>query len=197
LIAIRRSSQAALSLVAERVVHGAGIHLSDDRHKKGNQAVAAKAVQANVRLLHVADWEEGVAMRSGSSARDVKHLVQGGRWVGRDVGSGARQCQDMTLAGHQAPRHTVGSHRAVADAIRAGWAEAGICLRLVSDQAGLEFLSVRWEPYDLCFPAEFATDARYAALLRVLRSARFRRLLSALPGYATKRTGEEIVNPVA
>jgi molybdate-binding protein/DNA-binding XRE family transcriptional regulator len=198
LIAIRRSSQAALSLVAEGVVHGAGIHLADDRHKKGNQVVAAKAMRANVCLLHVADWEEGVAMRPGDSARDIKHLVQGDRrWVGRDVGSGARQCQDLTLAGHQTPRHTVNSHRAVADAIRAGWAEAGICLRLVSDQAGLEFLSVRWEPYDLCFSAEFATDARYAALLRVLRSARFRRLLSALPGYATKKTGEEIVNPMA
>ena len=45
----------------------------------------------------------------------------------------------------------------MAEAIRAGWADAGVCLRLVSDQAGLDFLSIREEAYDLCFSADDAT----------------------------------------
>jgi molybdate-binding protein len=81
-------------------------------------------------------------------------------------------------------------HREVAHAIRAGWADAGICLRLTSSEANLDFVNVRREAYDLCFPAAFAGDARVQALIRVIRSSTYRRLLGELPGYDTTRTGE-------
>ena len=191
LIALQRSSHAALQLLAGGLVHGAGLHLADAHQKAGNLGAATRAVKSGFHLIRVAEWEEGVTTRRGASFRNVGQLVRGvRRWVGRDIGSGARQCQDMILAGHAAPRHTAYNHRSVADAVRSGWAEAGICVRLVSAQAGLEFLSIRREPYDMCFSADFAADSRYAALLRVLHSTRFRRLLSALPGYTTGQTGE-------
>jgi molybdate-binding protein/DNA-binding XRE family transcriptional regulator len=198
LVAVQRSSHAALQLLAEGVVHGAGMHFADDRHRADNRVAASETVHAPIRMIRVAEWEEGVALRPGSSCRNVRQAVRSvQRWVGRDLGSGARQCQDTILAGRSAPRHTARSHRAVAEAIRSGWADAGVCVRLVSSQAGLGFIAVRREPYDLCFPAEFAADARYAALLRVLRSLRFRRLLADLPGYGTAETGEEVLRSPA
>ena len=81
-------------------------------------------------------------------------------------------------------------HRGVADAIRGGWADAGICLRLTSLEANLDFLNVRREAYDLCFPAALAGDPRLQALVRVVRSSSYRRLLGELPGYDTTRTGD-------
>jgi molybdate-binding protein len=78
----------------------------------------------------------------------------------------------------------------VADAIRCGWADAGICHRIASEEASLRFLSVREEQYDLCYPATAEGDLRIKALLQVIRSSSYRRLLGELPGYAPGHTGE-------
>ena len=78
----------------------------------------------------------------------------------------------------------------MADAIRGNWADAGVCLRLASDEADLSFLSVRREPYEICFPESLAEDPRLAALANVVRSSHYRRLLGELPGYDISHTGE-------
>ena len=49
-------------------------------------------------------------------------------------------------------------HRGVAEAIRSSWADAGVCLRLTSEEANLSFLCVRREAYDICFPEAVAGD---------------------------------------
>jgi molybdate-binding protein len=60
---------------------------------------------------------------------------------------------------------------------------------LTSLEANLDFLSIRREAYDLCFPAALAGDRRLQSLVRVIRSSTYRRLLSELPGYDATRTG--------
>jgi molybdate-binding protein len=112
------------------------------------------------------------------------------RWVGREAGSGARQCLDELLGGRRAPRHLARDHRGVAEAVRAGWADAGVCLRLAGEEAGLDFLPVRHEAYDLCFPSSLADDPRLRALVSAVRSAPYRRLVGELPGYDRAETGE-------
>jgi molybdate-binding protein len=82
-----------------------------------------------------------------------------------------------------------GDHRGVAEAIRNGWADAGVCVRLAGEEAGLGFMTVRKEPYDLCYLAEQEDDPRVQALIKTVRSRAFRSDLSALPGYHTEATG--------
>jgi molybdate-binding protein len=65
-----------------------------------------------------------------------------------------------------------------------------VCLRLVSEQAGLRFLHVRKEAYDLCFPTSLQSDMRLKKLIDVLRSAALRRLFESLPGYHLANTLE-------
>jgi molybdate-binding protein len=84
----------------------------------------------------------------------------------------------------------VNGHAAVAEAVRAGWAEAGVCVRFSAMEAGLKFLPVRHETLDLCFPTAFQHDPRIQALVRLLRSREHRRLVSELPGYDARETGE-------
>ena len=38
----------------------------------------------------------------------------------------------------------------MAEAVRCGWADVGVCHRLACEEAGLRFLGVRREPFDLC-----------------------------------------------
>jgi molybdate transport system substrate-binding protein len=80
------------------------------------------------------------------------------------------------------PLHRV-VHIAVIEAIRSGWAEAGICPRLFAHEAGLEFLEVRREDYDLCYPEELEGDPRLAAFVKAVRSRSHRDLLGELEGY--------------
>ncbi|MBX6365725.1 MAG: XRE family transcriptional regulator, partial [Gemmatimonadetes bacterium] len=78
----------------------------------------------------------------------------------------------------------------VAEAIRSGWAQAGVCVRLAAEEVGLDWLALGREPYDLCFPAALEHDPRIEAVLAVLRSRAFRDLLTELPGYDARHTGE-------
>jgi molybdate-binding protein len=77
----------------------------------------------------------------------------------------------------------------VAAAIRCGWADAGVCLRLVSGESRLNFLSLGWEQYDLCYPTSLADDPRIRALIEVVQSADYRQTIGALPGYDPRHTG--------
>ena len=81
------------------------------------------------------------------------------------------------------PRRLAQDHRGVAEAVRCGWADVGVCVRIACEDAGLSFIQVREEAYDLCFPTELESDPRLRALLHVVRSIAFRKWLSELPGY--------------
>ncbi|MHB1558819.1 MAG: substrate-binding domain-containing protein [Isosphaeraceae bacterium] len=203
LIVLPRSSGAALELLERGLVHAAGIHLARDDRPEGNAAaVLARSAEGSPaarnrwQLLRIAGWDEGIALAPGltlGSIRDV--LAARLRWVVREPGSGARQCLDELLQSPERPRTprswpVAFDHRGVAGAIRGRGADAGICLRLAGEEAGLRFLSVRREAYDLCL-AEDPRDAPLLhALVRVVRSGPYRRLLADLPGYDITHTGE-------
>src|SRR5262249_12814596 len=145
------------------------------------------------RLLHGARWQEGLTLAPSAGVRSVQTALRGKlRWVGREPGSGARQCLDELRPHGPPPRRIARDHRGVAEAVRCGWADVGVWLRLVSEEAGLDFLGVRSERYDLCYAAADERDPRLQALLRIVRSRGYRTLLSELPGYDSRDTGEII-----
>jgi molybdate-binding protein/transcriptional regulator with XRE-family HTH domain len=199
LIVIPRSSQAALELLARGLVHAAGIHLACSDQENGNSSAVlehlASAAGQEFQMIRLADWEEGIAVAPALGLRSVRATIRARlRWVGREPGSGARQCLDE-LPGKAArndparPMLCARDHRGVAEAIRSNWADAGVCLRLTSEEAKLSFLGVRREPYDICFPDNLAEDSRMRSLLQAARSASYRRAVGELPGYDTSRTG--------
>ncbi|MDG3006125.1 substrate-binding domain-containing protein [Paludisphaera mucosa] len=191
LIALPRSSRAALDLLGRGLVHVAGVHLAGADEPGGNGSIVREALGAGYELVRAASWEEGVALAPCVRASSVRAAVDSKlRWVGREIGSGARRCLDELLEGRSPPRRIASDHRGVAEAVRHGWADAGVCLRLVVEEAGLGFLPVRNEGYDLCFPERLEGDHRIQALLRVLRSPSHRKLLGELPGYDSAETGE-------
>lgn len=192
LIPLTRPSRAALDLLKRGLVHVAGVHLAGTTGKDdGNATAVREALGPGQVLLRNARWVEGIAFGAGRNLRTTGEAAKAGlRWVGREPGSGARECLDTLLGTAKPPRRLARDHRGVAEAIRAGWADAGVCLRLAGEEAGLAFLPVREESYDLCFAQGSSDDPRVRALVAAVRSSGYRRLLGELPGYDSRATGE-------
>jgi molybdate-binding protein/DNA-binding XRE family transcriptional regulator len=191
LIVLPRSSGAALALLGQGLVHLAGVHLAAADEPAGNAEAAERVLGLGHRLVRVARWEEGIALARGLSYRTARSATTARlRWIGRETGSGARRCLDELLGRRPPPRRVASDHRGVAEAIRHGWADAGVCLRLASEEAGLGFITVRHEAYDLCYNEQLADDPRLKSLVAAIRSPAYRRILGELPGYDAAQAGE-------
>jgi molybdate-binding protein/DNA-binding XRE family transcriptional regulator len=188
LLPLQRSSRKALDLLSQGLVEVAGIHLAAAEHDSGNARVAKAVLGDGFVLLRFATWDEGLAVQPSVSKTSVNELLRSKlRWIGREAGAGARQCQDQILGNRRKPRRVAEDHRGVAEAIRGGWADIGVCHRIVSDQAGLRFIHVRDEAYDLCFPASLEADIRVRKLIDILRSPVLQTMFASLPGYKLSR----------
>ncbi len=190
LIALARSSRDALALLDAGLVHAAGIHLATredpDRHRT---AAPGRA------LLSVAAWDVGLAHRRAGPTTTEDLIRPEAVWVSRPIGSGARACLDRVLDAAPPARRphdlarTARDHRAVADIVASGFAEAGVSLRLAALERGLGFLSVETALYDLAVPTELLDDPRGEALVAAIQSRPFRQALAALPGIDAERCG--------
>src|SRR5262249_49542444 len=190
LLALHRGGRQALALLGQGLVHAAGLHFATEADPDANVRTVQETLGAGYRLLRVASWEEGLSLAPATPVTTVRAALRARlSWVGREAGSAARQCLDELLP-DRPPRHVARDHRGGADAGRCGWADAGVCHRLVCEEAGLRFFGLRQEQFDLCYPTGADGDPRLRALLSAVRSPSYRRLLGELPGYDTGRSGE-------
>jgi len=191
LLVLPRGGEAALNLMKRRLVHVAGLHRSTTEQPDRNAETVRATLGDGYRLLRAAQWEEGVALPAEDQSRSAEVLARcSRRWASREPGSAARECLDELLGGRRFFGRQVNGHAAVAEAVHAGWAQAGICVKLCAAEAGLNFLPMRTESLDLCYPAGNQHEPRIQALIRLLRSRRYRRLVSELPGYSAHQTGD-------
>jgi molybdate-binding protein/transcriptional regulator with XRE-family HTH domain len=192
-LSFHRSSNEALSLLKQGVVHVAGTHLREIDEPGGNAAVIRDLLGKGFHLLRGAVWHDGVAVRPGEGLSEIKKVSSARvRWIGRKQGSGARRCQEKVLSSDKAVGSIAQNHWEVAMAVRQGWVDAGVCHRLTAEQAGLEFLQVSQEAFDLCYPVHLENDPRIVALRKIVRSASYRKCLASLKGIDTRTTGDEV-----
>jgi molybdate-binding protein/DNA-binding XRE family transcriptional regulator len=191
LLVFPRGGRTALELLRQRLVHVAGLHFSTDEAPERNAETVRAQLGGEHQLLRLAKWETGIALGAEDRSRSTESVARRGlRWAAREPGSAARECLDELLGRRQFAGREVDGHSAVAEAVRAGWAEAGVCVRFSAAEAGLNFLPVRTETLDLCMPVAFQHDPRIQALVRLLRSRACRQIISELPGYDARETGE-------
>jgi putative molybdopterin biosynthesis protein len=160
---------------------------------------AARDEVAVVRLVHRA---QGLIVAPGNPLElaEVDDLTrQGVRYVNRQRGAGTRALLDHELArrgidagdvpGYTREEHT---HLAVAAAVAAGRADAGLGIQAAARAFGLDFVPVAQEPYDLVLRTEGLADDRLAPLWTLLADAAFRERVEALGGYSCAETGRRI-----
>lgn len=119
------------------------------------------------------------------------------RYVNRPPGTGTRLLLDQLLAdagisaeGIAGYTHTEPSHAAVAQAVAAGLADAGLCIEAVARAAGLSFVPVAQEDYWLVCAREALATPAVVSLLAALQSPAWQQCLAALPGYEGQASGQ-------
>jgi molybdate-binding protein len=176
-----------LSALWQDRADAATLHL---RHRDGRyNAPFAAGVLAGRRpvLVHLWRREQGIILAPGNplGVAGVTDLL-GPTVALRGTGTGTRVLVDRLLreagadpAGLRGPE--VPTHLEAALAVAAGLADAAVGLRAVAVAAGLEFVSLSWEPFELALP-----EARLGVagdLLAELPSA------PAMPGFDLARAG--------
>lgn len=153
-----------LSALDAGSAHAAGCHVAS--------AVVREHAHAPVYLFGMFDREQGLMLDPGrTAARDLASACQAGiRFAARQEGSGtARLVDALVRAQGLEPAWTVvgpyWSHADVALAVRAGEADVGVGTAIAARMAGLDFVPLASEEFDLVVPAEFLAHRRMSAFL--------------------------------
>jgi putative molybdopterin biosynthesis protein len=196
-------SLGGLVALRDGLCHLSGSHLLDPATGEYTmpyvRRVLGGAEAAVVRLVH---RDQGLIVAPGNPLRlaGIAGLAGTGvRYVNRQRGAGTRVLLDHELAtlgivpadvdGYAREEPT---HLAVAAAVAAGRADAGLGILAAARAFGLDFVPVTREPYDLVVAGDAMDGPLLAPLWALLRSDRFQAAVTGLGGYSTKEMGRRL-----
>ena len=191
-------SLGGLVALRDGLCHVAGCHLLDPESGEYTLPWIARVLPGrDVEVVRLVHREQGLIVAAGNplgvtGLADLPRL----RYVNRQRGAGTRVLLDHELArtgidpaavdGYEREEPT---HLAVAAAITAGRADAGLGVMAAARAFELGFVPVAREPFDLVMvPGEPAV----APLLELLEDGDFRAQVEALGGYSTTEMGRRI-----
>jgi putative molybdopterin biosynthesis protein len=195
-------SLGGLVALRDGLCHLAGSHLLDPATGEYTLPYVDKLLGPEFAVIRLAHRDQGLVVAKGNPLELAKidDLTRPGlRYVNRQRGAGTRALLDHELArrgidpddvsGYTREEHT---HLAVAAAVSAGRADAGLGILAAARAFGLDFVPVAQEPYDLVLRADSLADDRLARLWALLDRTDFRDRIEALGGYSCAATGKRI-----
>ena len=195
-------SYQALAGLARSEAHIAGCHLQDDDTGRYNEGWVRRLVPFPCTLVTFAQWQQGLIVAAGNpkEVRGVEDLAKPGvTLINRSPGSGSRSLLDRhlqrqgvetsALNGYQ---REASGHLAVAAAVAAGLADAGIGVRAAAQAMALGFVPLEEERYDLVIPNHFLDHRGVQVLLDLLRRPGVKRRVETLGGYDTASMGSPV-----
>ncbi len=196
-----RGSRGALEALSRGEAHIAGAHLMDPAGGGFNVGWVDELVPFPCTVVGFSEWEQCLIV-AGGNPREIRNIEDLGRpgirIVNREPGSGSRRLLDDLLGKAGIPGEILAGygielqgHMAVAEAVAAGFADAGIAIRAAARAYGLAGIPIREERYDLVIPDHFLDLPAIQMLLGTLRRDGVRRQIEALGGYDTAIMGRE------
>jgi putative molybdopterin biosynthesis protein len=180
--------------------HLAGAHLLDESGEYNIPYVHHLFPDRAVEMVTLAYRTQGLLIAQGNpkGIRSISDLTRREiSFVNRNPGSGTRLWLDreirrlgLTPNLIRGYGDSVRTHSESALAIQAGTADAALGIQAAAHQYELDFVPLFEERYDLVIPDEQIKLVR--PLLDTLQTAAFRKQLSALTGYNTAHSGEQI-----
>lgn len=155
-----------------------------------------------VALVTLARRTQGLMVFPGNPRRidGLDDLAHGDIvFINRNRGSGTRvwldrKLQELGLDVKKVRSYSreASTHTAVAQAVRSRRADTGLGLEAAALAAGLDFIPLFQERFDLVLPQQALQEHKVQVVLDHLQSAEFRRRLEKLPGYEASHSGEQI-----
>ena len=143
-------------------------------------------------FVNIATREQGIV----SSKEVSPDALDAVCWVNAKRDTPARLLFDALLASHRLLPSQIRGYAteaatpgAVAAAVRAGQADAGICPEGLATSHGLRFLPLAEEQYELVMRREMLTDPRIVTLISLIQGREFRAQLDRTGAYRTALTG--------
>ncbi len=173
--------------------HMAPIHLLDEETGEYNQSFIDKYLGDDYVLVKGVPREQGLIIPKGNpkgitSFDDIAE--RGLTFVNRQRGSGTRLLADYLFkkSGADTDRiigydREMTTHMAVAAAVEAGTADAGLGAYSAAKVMGLDFIFIANEEYDFAIGRKYLDTPMVKALLKVLESDEFHQILKDLGGY--------------
>ena len=202
LASLPEGSEAGLQRLIRSEVAAAAIHLhrleGDDEDANVEAVASASGLHDGV-LIAFARREQGLLVAQGNPKRisGIADVAKGGaRLALRPQGAGAQLLllallarAGLSLDAMTTLKPVCPTGPDVAQAVRAGRADCGIATRSVAQAAGLGFVPLTWERFDLALRQRDYFLPGPQALFRFLQTAAFRERAAELTGYDVSDTG--------
>jgi molybdate-binding protein len=204
LASLTEGSEAGLRRLTRGEVIAAAIHMhrldgeGDDETANAEALMRANGLYDGV-LISFARREQGLLVAAGNplNLRDMKSVAAtGARMTQRPDGAGAQLLQLALIAQAGvkpdaiiAAKPVCATGADVAQAIRAGRADCGIATRSVARVAGVDFIPLVWERFDLAMRQRDYFRPGMQALFAFLRQEDFAAHAAELTGYDVSEAG--------
>jgi putative molybdopterin biosynthesis protein len=197
-------SLGGLTALRDGLCHLAGSHLLDPHGGEYTLPYLERLLPGReLAVVRLAHREQGLIVAAGNplGLAGIDDLRRGGvRYVNRQRGAGTRVLLDHELSKRSIAASAVQgyereepTHLAVAAAVAAGRADAGLGVLAAARAFELGFVPVAQEPYDLVLESENVESELLAPLWALLDSAEFRAEVESLGGYDTAEMGQRIL----
>ena len=195
------TSVEAVTALARGGCDMAGFHVPVGEFERPVLAHYQRDLRASgARLVLLATRRLGLMTAHGNprNVQELADLARGDlRFVNRQPTSGTRLLIDLLLRQEKVdPRKVRGydthefTHAAVAAYIASGMADAGFGVETPAQRFGLHFIPLVSERYFFACRAEALDSPTMQPVLAELRSAAFRAVINALPGYDAMTSGQ-------
>ena len=194
-------SQGGLQALAGGLCHIASSHLMQEDEREYNfEYVDQESGGEMPAVVNFCRREQGLLVSKGNPKEilDMSDLARKDiRIVNRPVGTGTRLLLDNEIkkAGIEGDKikgynREFRSHLDVGLEVLSGRAHVGPAIRSVATLLGLEFISLRWERYDLLISKEHFFERKVQLFLGLLNDKPFREIADKLEGYDLSLCGK-------
>jgi molybdate-binding protein/DNA-binding XRE family transcriptional regulator len=195
---LQAGSRRSLDQLKAGLVHLAGVHFSKTAAGRENiDAVRRSFPGERMLVINLTRWRQGFVVRPGNpmGIRTAADVVRPGLKLAlREEGSAAHKLL-MGLLAHERIENLVlggppaAGHAEVAQLVRARAADVGVAIESVALAAGLDFVPLSEERFDLIVAADVAELPPVSRLIQALDDPGFRTEVAHLPGYDAAISG--------
>jgi putative molybdopterin biosynthesis protein len=203
LASLPEGSEAGLRRLARGEISAAAIHvhrLDGDDEAANLDAVADAPGLHDVVVIAYARREQGLVLAPGNPLQlsDIAGVAaQRARLALRPQGAGAQLLllalvarAGLAFDALELVKPACPTGADIAQAVRSGRADCGIATRAVAQAAGLDFVPLTWERFDLALHQRDYFRPGLQALFKFVRTAAFRERAAELAGYDVSEAGD-------